>query len=331
MNEKNKYIHRLIDGHSLAQQDAYDCMIQIGNGDWSDIDLAALLTLYRYRNVEIDELIGFRTALLDLAETMNVESDHIIDLCGTGGDGKNTINISTLTSIIVASCGGKVIKHGNYGISSFCGSSNVLEAVGYRFENDHEKIKRQFDETNITFLHAPLFHPAMKHVARVRRALGFKTIFNLLGPLVNPVRPSHQMVGVSSLSMVRTYKHVLGQSGQEYAVVFSVDGYDEISLTGKTKCITKNTDTVLSAADFGIESVRSTDIVGGATVKEAADLFVQIIGGNGTSAQNRVVCANAALALQQIYKEESLQDLYQKALTSLLSKAAFTTFKKLIK
>jgi anthranilate phosphoribosyltransferase len=331
MKEKNKYIPRLIEGHRLSREESYACMMQIGKGEWTDIHIASLLTLYRYRNIEVEELIGFRDALLDLSIDLGIDTDQTIDLCGTGGDGKNTINISTLASIVVASCGGKVLKHGNYGVSSFCGSSNVLEAVGYQFENNPSKIKQQLEETNISFLHAPLFHPAMKHVATVRRALGFKTIFNLLGPLANPSRPSHQLVGVSSLSILRKYKHVLSQGKKKYAVVYSMDGYDEISLTNKAKCVTNQTDQVLSARDFGTREISADDILGGRTVKEAAELFIKVIQGEGTSAQNRVVCANAAIALKQLKKEESLQDLYQQAMESLLSKTALKTFKKLIK
>jgi anthranilate phosphoribosyltransferase len=282
------------------------------------------------RSITVEELTGFRDALLELCIPVDLSEFNTIDVCGTGGDEKNTFNISTLTSFVVAGAGEKVAKHGNYSVSSACGSSNVLEYFGYSFSSDTGRLKREMDRCNICFLHAPLFNPAMKNVAPVRRSLRIKTFFNMLGPMVNPSSPRNQMVGVFSLDVARLYHYLYQQSGKNYCIIHSLDGYDEISLTAPFRALTLHTERTLAATDLGLEGVRSGEIFGGSTVEEAAAIFLRIIRGEGTKAQNEVVLANAAFALYCMDEEKGLQDSLDRARYSLESGAALDSFKKLV-
>ena len=281
------------------------------------------------RSITIEELRGFRDALLELCIPVDLDGLNTIDLCGTGGDGKDTFNISTLSSFVTAGAGVKVTKHGNYGVSSACGSSNVMEYLGIKFTNDIDFLKRSINETGICVLHAPLFHPAMKNVAPIRKALGVKTFFNMLGPMVNPAFPKNQMVGVFNLELLRLYGYLYQESDKNYAVVHALDGYDEISLTGKTKVISNSSELLFTPSDLGINQIEQSEIFGGNTVEQAAKIFVNIINGNGSEAQNNVVCANAGLAIATA-KQISHMEGFELAKESLNSGKAKECLNKLI-
>ncbi len=269
----------LFDHRSLGREDAKMIMCNMAGGKYNDAEIAAFISVYLMRSITVEELTGFRDALLELCKPVDLSDFNTIDVCGTGGDEKNTFNISTLTSFVVAGAGEKVAKHGNYSVSSACGSSNVLEYFGYTFSNDADRLKREIDRHNICFLHAPLFNPAMKNVAPVRRSLRIKTFFNMLGPMVNPSFPQNQMVGVFSLDVARLYHYLYQESGKKYCIIHSLDGYDEISLTGPFRALTLNTERTLSAADLGLKGVQPEEIFGGDTVEEAATTFINILKG----------------------------------------------------
>jgi anthranilate phosphoribosyltransferase len=282
------------------------------------------------RSITIDELQGFRDGLLELAVPVNLNGYDVIDIVGTGGDGKNTFNISTLACFIVAGAGKKVAKHGNYGATSVSGASNVMEFLGYKFKNHSDQLKKEIEETNFCFLHAPLFHPALKAVAQIRKNIGFRTFFNMLGPMVNPANPEYQLVGVYNLEMARIYNYLLQQTGKPFTIIHGLDGYDEISLTNDTKVITQNGERVLSAEELGKRSVSAADITGGTSVEEAAKIFVNILKGKGTWAQNAVVLANASMALQCTGGYDTYDEAYNQAVESLESGKAYQQLEKLI-
>jgi anthranilate phosphoribosyltransferase len=254
----------------------------------------------------------------------------VIDIVGTGGDGKNTFNISTLACFIVAGAGRKVAKHGNYGATSVSGASNVMEFLGYKFKNHSDQLKKEIEETNFCFLHAPLFHPALKAVAQIRKNIGFRTFFNMLGPMVNPANPQYQLVGVYNLEMARIYNYLLQQAGGAFTIIHGLDGYDEISLTNDTKVITQKGEKVLSAEELGKRTVSPSDITGGNSAEDAANTFLQILQGKGTWAQNAVVLANAAMALQCTGSYENYDGAYNAAVESLEGGKAYKHFQKLI-
>ncbi len=282
------------------------------------------------RLITVDELAGFRDAFLELCLNTDLSDFNTIDLCGTGGDGKNTFNVSTLSSLVVAGAGAKVAKHGNYGVSSACGSSNVMEYFGYRFTNDRDVLLRQLDRAGICFLHAPLFHPAMKNVAPIRKALGVKTFFNILGPLVNPAFPPNQVSGVFSLETARLYHYIFQQTEKRYAVLYSLDGYDEISLTGEFKLITNDGERLLAPEDIGFNKLNPADIDGGETVGESAAIFHSILEGHGTEAQNDAVIANSGMALECYYPGKSHEECFEMARGSLYSGKALNVLRTLI-
>jgi len=281
------------------------------------------------RSITLEELQGFRDALLELCIAIDLKEFNAIDLCGTGGDGKDTFNISTLSSFVTAGAGVKVAKHGNYGVSSACGSSNVMEFLGIKFSKDEDFLKRSIDKAGICVLHAPLFHPAMKNVAPIRRELGVKTFFNMLGPMVNPSFPKNQMVGVFNLELQRLYGYLYQQTDKNYSIVHALDGYDEISLTGKTKVISNISEIMFSPEDLGIPQINQNDIYGGNSVGDAAKIFLHVIEGKGTSSQNNVVCANAILAIATS-KQISHKQGFELAKDSLLSGKAKQSLDKLI-
>ncbi|NQX92063.1 MAG: anthranilate phosphoribosyltransferase, partial [Flavobacteriales bacterium] len=262
---------RLLSHHQLSQKEAKELMLAMTEGNFSDVQLASILTAFNMRPLSPKELIGFREGLMERCVPISLNSDHQLDLCGTGGDGKDTFNVSTLTAVVASTMGIKVVKHGNYGVSSVCGSSNVLESLGYEFTNNQDLLQKQLDEVGICFLHAPLFHPAMKHVASVRRGMKVKTIFNLLGPLVNPALPSHQVTGVYHLEVMRLYQEVLNSIKREYTIVHSLAGYDEISLTSPCKLQSAHGKRVIEPSHFGFKTLKAEDLVGGQTVEESAD------------------------------------------------------------
>jgi anthranilate phosphoribosyltransferase len=323
-------LDQLIDQQPLSRDQAQEIMHRIANEEFSEAEVAAFLTTYLMRPISVDELTGFRQALMELSLKADFGDFEAIDLCGTGGDGKNTFNISTLSAFVVAGAGYKVIKHGNYGVSSISGSSNVLEYLGYKFTSDTDKLKRQVDEHNICFLHAPLFHPAMKAVGPTRRNLKVKTFFNLLGPLVNPASPSHQLVGVYDLHVARLYQFFLQQLNRKFIIVHGLDGYDEVSLTGASKVIGNNMESIINSKDFGLGQYEASGIYGGQSVAEAGRIFTDILERNGTRAQEDVVIANAALAVQCFEPNRPLLECVIDVRDSLYNGSALRALKSLL-
>lgn len=324
-------LNKLFEQQRLSKEEAKAILIEIASEKFNNSQIASFLTVFLMRPVTVDELSGFREALLELSVKVDLSDYNTIDLCGTGGDGKDTFNISTLTSFIVAGTGNKVAKHGNYSASSVSGSSNMLEFLGYKFTNDEDTLKGQIDKSNICFLHAPLFHPAMKAVGPVRRELAMKTFFNMLGPLVNPSNPQNQMVGVFNLEVARVYNYLLQETTQNYGIVHSLDGYDEISLTSGFKLFTKNNEQIVTPESLGLRRLRQSEIFGGNSVKEAAKIFVSIIEGKGTEAQNNVVLANAAFALKILDDNKSFETAFEEAKDSLFGLKAKDSLSKLVK
>lgn len=320
-------LNHLFDHHTLTRKDAEEVLLNIGHGRYSDPEIAAFLTVYLMRSVTVEELTGFRDALLNLCIPVDLSDFETIDLCGSGGDNKNTFNISTLASMVVAGAGGKVAKHGNYSVSSSCGSSNILEYFGYEFSNDPGKLRGELDRAGICFLHAPLFNPAMKNVAPVRKNLRIKTFFNMLGPMVNPSSPSHQFVGVFSLELARLYSYIYQQSKSRYTIVHSLDGYDEVSLTGDVKLISREREEIVSPADLGFQQVDEAKLYGGDTVKEAAGIFMKILEGEGSREQNDVVVANAGLGLKVVFPNKDEEECFEMARRSLIDRNALASFK----
>lgn len=290
-------LNRLINHEVLDKVEAKDILLNISKGSFNESQIAAFLTVYMMRSITIDELSGFRDALLEMCIRVDLSNFDTIDLCGTGGDGKNTFNISTLASFVVAGAGIKVAKHGNYGVSSISGSSNVMENLGVKLSNDTSFINQCIDKAGICILHAPLFHPAMKHVGQIRKNLAVKTFFNMLGPMVNPSFPQSQMVGVFNLEIARMYAYLYQNDDVNFSILHSLDGYDEISLTGATKVIQNNSERILNPIDFGVETLAASEIFGGETIEESSRIFTKIISGQGNASQNNVVCANAAIAI----------------------------------
>jgi len=325
-----KILNYLFDHKTLKRQEAEEVLTNIAGGSYSDSEIAAFITVYLMRSITVDELAGFRDALLNLCVRINLDDFDTIDVCGTGGDGKDTFNISTLSTFVLAGAGVKVAKHGNYGVSSACGSSNIMEHFGYKFSTDQDKLRREMEKTGVCFLHAPLFNPAMKNVAPVRRALKVKTFFNMLGPMVNPAKPGKQMVGVYSLDLARLYNYLYQQSGIRYAIVHSLDGYDEVSLTGDFKYILNGVEEIISPGSFGYATTNSADLHGGSTVQEAADLYLSILRNRGTEAQTNVVIANTQIALMCYFPGLSSNACKNLAEDSLKSGKALHAFNKLI-
>ena len=326
-----KKILQLLFEHKTLDRDlAKEVLVNIGKGVYNEHEVTAFMTVFLMRSITIKELQGFRDALLELCVPVDLEEFETIDIVGTGGDGKDTFNISTLSCFIVAGTGQKVAKHGNYGASSISGASNVMEQLGYKFKNENERLKREVDEANICFLHAPLFHPALKTVGPIRKNLAMRTFFNMLGPMVNPSTPQYQLVGVYNLEMARIYNYLLQLTGKPFTIIHSLDGYDEISLTNDTKVITNEGERVMTPEQLGKRMVAASDIQGGKTVEEAAKIFSTIIKGEGNWAQNAVVLANAAMALHCTGKFKNYDEAYHAAVESLENGKAYESLQKLI-
>lgn len=323
-------LNYLFEYKTFSREESKEILTAIAQGKYNHSQMAAFMTAYCMRSITVNELEGFRDAMLELCLPIDLGTNELIDLCGTGGDGKDTFNISTLASFIVAGAGYKVAKHGNYGVSSGCGSSNVMEYLGYQFTKDNDKLKRCVDITNICFLHAPLFHPAMKTVAPIRRELGVKTFFNMLGPLVNPAKPNNQLVGVFNLELARVYAYMYQKSDIKYTIVNALEGYDEISLTCDFKTFSAEGEKINSIEALGFDKLDPNQIIGGSSISESASIFLKVIEGKGTNAQNKVVLANAALAINTIEPAKTFADCFYKAEESLLSKKALQSFKNLI-
>ena len=324
-----KILNLLLEYKSLSSQQAKDVMINIGRGTYNDAEISAFITVYLLRSITIEELQGFRNALMEMALPVHFDED-VIDIVGTGGDGKNTFNISTISSFIVAGTGNKVAKHGNYASTSVTGSSNVMEQLGYTFKSDNNLLRKELEEANITFLHAPVFHSALKAVSHIRKQLGVRTLFNIMGPLVNPANPAYRMLGVYNAETARLYNYLLQQDGTKFSIVNSLDGYDEISLTADTKVINAKGEKIYTPYFLGKRLVEPAHISGGNSPEAAAGIFIQILKGEGTWARNAVVLANAAMALHTTEKYDNYESCLQLAVESLESGKAYSSLKKII-
>ncbi|RAU83166.1 anthranilate phosphoribosyltransferase [Pontibacter arcticus] len=324
-------LNHLFEHKTLTKEQAEEVLVQITAGKYNQSQISSFLTVFMMRSITVDELEGFRNALVNLCQRVDLDAYDPMDLCGTGGDGKDTFNISTLSSFVVAASGIKVAKHGNYGVSSSCGSSNVLEALGIRFTTDSGKLERSIEKHNICFLHAPLFHPAMKSVGPIRKDLSVKTFFNMLGPMVNPAFPKKQLVGVFSLELARMYGYLYQQQPDvQYTILHTLDGYDEISLTSPFKVISNNREAMLDAGSLGLPQLQQEQIKGGSGIQESAEIFIKVLKGEGTAAQNAVVAANAGTAIHCARTEIGLKDAVAEAKEILESGRAYSLFNKLI-
>ncbi|MBN3584337.1 anthranilate phosphoribosyltransferase [Algoriphagus aestuarii] len=323
-------LNHLIAHKTLTKGEAKEVLKNLALGNYNTSQIAAFMTVYLMRSITVEELSGFREAMLELCVPVEIEEYDAMDLCGTGGDGKDTFNISTLSSFIVAGAGQNVAKHGNSGVSSICGSSNLLAYFGYQFTSDIDKIRRSLDEVGICFLHAPLFHPAMKNVAPIRKELGVKTFFNMLGPMVNPSFPNKQLVGVFSLELARLYGYLYQNMEGRFSILHALDGYDEISLTGPFKMISNTGERVLNPENIGLSTLKADSILGGETIEKSAKIFENILKGKGTKSQNQVVLANSAAALVTAQEGLTFPDAIAKAEEVLLSGKALDVFEGLV-
>ncbi len=322
-------LNELIDHRSLTKDSARQVLVELTSGKYNPSQTTAFMTVFMMRSITVDELQGFRDAMLELCIPVRFDAP-VMDVCGTGGDGKNTFNISTLSSFVVAAAGQPVAKHGNYGVSSACGSSNLLEYFGYKFTNDIDELKRSLDRSNICFMHAPLFHPAMKNVAPIRKELGVKTFFNMLGPMVNPAFPKRQLVGVFSLELARQYGYLYQNTDKDFVILHSLGGYDEVSLTGPFKYFSNHGECVSEPQDLGLPQLTLADLKGGDSVEESAKIFMSVLEGKGTAAQNAAVIANAGMALFAGHQNEGLPKAIDRAREALVSGKALQSFKQLL-
>jgi anthranilate phosphoribosyltransferase len=323
-------LNHLFEHKTLNRQQAEEVLTNIAKSNYSESEIAAFITVYLMRSITVEELSGFRDALLNLCIRIDLSDFETIDVCGTGGDGKDTFNISTLVTFVLAGAGIKVAKHGNYAVTSACGSSNVLEHFGYIFSTDSDKLKREIDKTGVCFLHAPLFNPAMKTVGPVRRALKVKTFFNMLGPMVNPSFPHNQLIGVYSLELARLYNYLYQISDSKYTIIHSLDGYDEISLTSAFKYILNGVEQIVTPEMLNYDKILPADIHGGQTVDKASEIFRDILEGRGTNAQNNVLIVNSQMAVKCFYPSKSLDECRGIAEDSLRSGNALQSFTELI-
>jgi len=323
-------LNHLFEYKTLTKDEARQVLIGISTGQYNASQVAAFLTVYMMRSIRVEELAGFRDAMLELCVPVDLSDHDVMDLCGTGGDGKDTFNISTLSAFVVAGAGQPVAKHGNHGVSSTCGSSTVMEYLGYRFTDDYDTLRRKVEKAGICFLHAPLFHPAMKNVAPIRKELGVKTFFNVLGPIVNPSFPKKQLVGVFSLELARLYAYLYQQTPKRFMIVHALDGYDEVSLTGAFKTITAHAEQVLTPQQIGLPQLSSEQLAGGKTVEDSARIFMNVLRNEATPAQKSAVVANAAMALIAAERVNNVEDAVQMARESLESGRALACFQKLV-
>ncbi|WP_298879439.1 anthranilate phosphoribosyltransferase [uncultured Polaribacter sp.] len=323
-------LNRLYNHERLSKSEAKQILKDIAAEKYNDAHLASFMTVFMMRPITVDELSGFRDALKELSIKVDLSDYNTVDIVGTGGDGKDTFNISTLTSFIVAGTGQKVAKHGNYSVSSQSGSSDMLESFGYNFTNDENVLREHLEKANICFLHAPKFHPAMKAVGPTRKALKLKTFFNMLGPLVNPSSPKNHMLGTFNMEIARLYNYILQDEDINYGIIHALDGYDEISLTSGFKLFTKNGEQLINPEDLGLKKVKQSDIFGGSSVADAAKIFKTIIEGKGTDAQNNVVLTNAAFALTIVDDTKPFETAFEEAKDSLFGLKAKQTLDKLV-
>ncbi|MCK9155664.1 MAG: anthranilate phosphoribosyltransferase [Paludibacteraceae bacterium] len=323
-------LEKLFNHEELTRQEAHDLLINVAKNIYNEDQIAALLTVYRMRKITVNELIGFQEALLSTRVKVNFDAYKPIDIVGTGGDGKNTFNISTCSCFVIAGAGYKVAKHGNYAATSVSGASNVIELHGVKFTNDQDKLTRSIEESGMAYMHAPLFTPAMKTVAPVRKALHFKNIFNLLGPLVNPCRPAYQLLGTADLEQFRLYTNVYQTINIGYGVVHSLEGYDEISLTSDFKVATNNSENIYSPETLGFKKIAQSEIFGGETTEGAKQIFDNVLSNCATEAQKNCVLINSAFAIRTINDNKSVEECIAEARESLESGKAMGVLKKFI-
>ena len=320
----------LFDHQTLSKAQAKSILLEISKDIFNEIEVTSFVTVFLMRSISLAELEGFTEALQQLSPQIDLGTHDLVDIVGTGGDGKNTFNISTLASLVVAGTGQKVAKHGNYAASTISGASNVLETLGYRFKDNEVALKNDLEKGNFCYLHAPIFHTSLKSIAPMRRNLGLKTFFNILGPLINPAKPKYTMIGVANLEIARIYQYLLQKKNADFLLVNALDGYDEISLTSDTKIIDKNGEKIFSAEDLQFKNIDPETIFGGNSIDEAAQIFKNILEGNGTYEQNAVVLANAAMALKNTGKYGDYDNCLTIAKESLLEGKALNGFKKLV-
>jgi len=320
-------LYRLFEHQYLGKDEARDILQNIAAGKYNDSQIASLITVFLMRNISVEELSGFREALLEMRVSVNLSEYKPIDIVGTGGDGKNTFNISTCACFTVAGAGYNVVKHGNYGATSVSGASNVMEEYGVKFTNDVDKLRRSMDTCRIAYLHAPLFNPALKAVATVRKSLGVRSFFNMLGPLVNPVMPAYQLLGVYNLPLLRLYSYTYQESETRFAVVHSLDGYDEVSLTSEFKVAMPEKEKLYSPEDLGFRRCAQGELDGGETLKDAARIFDAVLRNTATEAQKNAVIVNAAFAIQVICPEKKIEACIAEARESLESGRALAVFR----
>lgn len=325
-----KILNHLFENKTFSRSESQKILTSIALGEFNSSQIAAFITAFGMRNITVAELQGFRDAMLDLCVKLDFSDYELVDLCGTGGDGKDTFNISTLASFVVSGAGYKVAKHGNYGVSSGCGSSNVMEYLGYKFSNDQDVLKKSLDAAGICFIHAPLFNPAMKTVAPIRKELGVKTFFNMLGPMVNPAQPKNQIVGVFSLELARLYAYLYQDTDKNYTILHAVDGFDEVSLTCDFKTFSKSGEALRTISSLGFEQISENEIKGGDTVESSAKIFLDVLNGTASTAQQNVVLCNAALAINTIDDSKTFGDCFYEAEESLMNKKALNSFKTLV-
>tara|TARA_B100001027_G_scaffold118434_1_gene81762 strand:- start:703 stop:1695 length:993 start_codon:yes stop_codon:yes gene_type:complete len=322
---KDLYNHKI-----MSKEESKAALISLTDGSANSSQISSFLTVFLLRDITSEELDGFREAMIELSIDVDIDGDELIDLCGTGGDGKDTFNISTISSFVVAGSGIKVAKHGNYGVSSSCGSSNIISHLGHEFSNNISSLKYSLDKSNICFLHAPLFHPSLKNISPVRIELGVKTFFNMLGPMVNPIQPKSQLVGVFNSNIFRLYSHIYNKTNKSYCIVHSIDGYDEVSLTGSFKLFSNNQDLMLEPKDLGFNVIDSVKLSGGKNIKESSKIFLDILKNKGTSEQVDAVLANSGLAIYCAKKLNSIKDGIEIARESLESGKAYNCLKLFI-
>ena len=321
---------RLFEHQYLGREEAQNVLVDISAGKYNNEQIAAFLTVFLMRNISVEELAGFRDALLSLHVPVDLSEYKPIDIVGTGGDGKNTFNISTASCFVLAGAGYHVVKHGNYGMTSVSGASNVIEQHGVKFTSDNDKLRKSLETCRFTYLHAPFFNPAMKVVASIRKNLGVRTFFNLLGPLVNPVMPAYQLLGVYNLPLFRLYSYSYQTSGARFCVVHSLDGYDEISLTSEFKVAMPEKEIIYSPEMIGMKRYKPEDLWGGETPEDAAKIFDAVLSNTSSEAQRDVVLINAAFAIQVICPDKSIEACMDEARESLLSGRAFEVLKKFV-
>ncbi len=323
-------LYKMFEHKNLTREEARDVLFNIADGHYNDCQLSAFMTIFLMRSITTDELAGFRDAILERRNPVDFGDIKAIDIVGTGGDGKNTFNISTCSCFVVAGTGRKVVKHGNYGASSISGASNVLEQHGVKFTADLDRLHKSLDDSGVCYLHAPFFSPALKSVAQVRRNLGVRTFFNMLGPLVNPMIPKHQLLGVYNLKLMRLYNYIAQNEGINCTIVHSLDGYDEVSLTSNFKVSSSDGEQLYTPEQIGFSTIEQAELSGGETLADAAAIFDNVLNNRATDAQKNCVIANSAFAIRTLDPEVSLEEAIKQATHSIESGKALDCFNKFI-